>query len=178
MRHVVNIIMWSSRYTEPPRGWPRVLAVGVDVTHAALLGLEGLTATPIGYATWTQIVETESRKQARDPGVLLRQRHDRVRNRMERKFPLFAEEMIQRHRRDNPEYYDIDAIRDVQEMRQRIYDGYTDLDAAVEHWRSQMAGNDGWRDWDWADIRRRWVKHMKRQALMIEQQKEKRKHRR
>ena len=103
-------IAWANPYTEPPDGAPRVLwAVTVPRrAEAASFWAEGDTMTGHrpgdGYAHHWSPVSTKPRRTVSQAGkASIRQK--RLRRKIERKAPLFAEQLIARELESDPEYY-------------------------------------------------------------------------
>lgn len=121
-------ITWGNPYTEPPAGRVRVVAERFyPVGHANLRQcppeLKALTTPGDGYKLVWAAVSQPVVKQPKDRLALTRQK--RLRRRMEKKYPLLAEWMIEQDMAKRPSYYAgetdeaIELARDMAEDRER-----------------------------------------------------------
>jgi hypothetical protein len=122
-------VNWNNPYTNPPEGQPRVLAERFyPMGHACLRNsppeLDAMRRP--GYAIYWAAVNSLPRQLSQDKLAVTRQK--RLRRRMEQKYPLFADWMIEQELLKKPSFYA--GITD-----KRIQD---DQDAAVELQRQRL----------------------------------------
>lgn len=115
-------IKWGNPYTEPPAGRPRVLAewffpVGHQHLRQCPPDLQALCSPGDGYKVCWSAVEALPRKQPKNKLALTRQ--NRLRRRMEKKYPLFAEMMIEQEMEKRPSFYAGETDQAIEDARDR-----------------------------------------------------------
>jgi len=117
-------IEWHTPYSEPPEGLPRIKAEvfeSLEKRNARMaeggssvpLALEALHTIGDGYCVTIQSVVTPSRQLP--PATLAGIRKKRTRRRIEKKYPMFAEQFIEESMVNNPSYFAGQTRADLQE---------------------------------------------------------------
>jgi len=99
-------IRWGNPYTEPPDGMPRCMAEENTDVNVCPPGIQELKET-LGYGSGWFICFSWTRKEGTKWSLEAKQRvrRSRLQRRIERKYPMFAEEFIQEAYKRKPEYY-------------------------------------------------------------------------
>lgn len=102
------MVRWGNPYTNPPEGKARVLAerfypAGHPNQRVCPDELMQMCLPGSGYTTVWQAVEKQVKRLPKDRLALVRQK--RLRRRMEKKYPLLAEWMIEQELAKRPEFY-------------------------------------------------------------------------
>ncbi|MBE2198104.1 MAG: hypothetical protein IAE79_05800 [Anaerolinea sp.] len=124
-------VTWANPHTSPPEGKPRILAerfypIGHPNLRACPQELEVMRSPGSGYVVVWAPISAPPKKLPQDKLAIVR--HKRLRRRMEKKYPLVAEWMIEQEIRKKPTFYagitdeKIENARDMGEalIRQRI----------------------------------------------------------
>ena len=115
MRAYTWSIRWSNPYTKPPDGQPEVL---LSVTRAAASGAD----TPreiseayrigTGYAIFCCLAEPPVPKRRLSPAAKQKLRRARLRRRLDKRAPLYADELYAEELRAHPDYYGTDEAHE------------------------------------------------------------------
>jgi hypothetical protein len=117
-------VEWYTQYSEPPAGMPRVKAETFEtIEHRDARMAEGGQSVPpeiealhtIGdhYAVTIQAVWTPSKQLP--AATLAGIRKKRIQRRIEKKYPMFAEQFVEKAVSDNPSYFAGQTRADLQE---------------------------------------------------------------
>jgi hypothetical protein len=118
-------IEWNNHYTEPPNGWPRLLAeiYFPKEDYNILQGKipEQIASIPhplgSGYSIHIQAINTPLKPRSKETLVMTRKKI--LKERMTRKYPLFAESFIAQAIAHNPKYY-IEGLGACQAKREAL----------------------------------------------------------
>lgn len=115
-------IQWHNPHTDPPEGKPRVLAEwffpnGHQHLRQCPPELQAMTTPGDGYRLCWSAVEALPKKQPKDKLALTRQK--RLRRRMEKKYPLFAEMMVEAEMEKRPSFYAGETDQAIEDARDR-----------------------------------------------------------
>lgn len=116
---MVYALQWANPYTEPTDGRPRVLAEVSTTTRVCPAALQALWRPGSGYVITIRHIPKPVRERAPEAKAADRQR--RLRRRMEKRYPLFAEEFTAQKIAAVPTYY-LDGQSDGDAERRRVLD--------------------------------------------------------
>jgi hypothetical protein len=116
-------VEWHTEYSEPPEGLPRIKAEvfeSLEKRNARMAeggpsvpsALEALHTIGDGYCVTIQAVVTPSRQLP--PATLAGIRKKRTQRRIEKKYPMFAEQFIEEAVVNNPSYFSGQTRKDLQ----------------------------------------------------------------
>lgn len=101
-------IQWGNPHTDPPAGQPRIMVerfYPVGHAHARVCppDMEAMRPIGSGYSVYWSPVTNPPRQLPQDTLAIVRQK--RLRRRMEKKYPLFAQYMIEEEMKKKPAFY-------------------------------------------------------------------------
>ncbi len=111
---------WSNPYTEPPEGKQRVM-VEVFCRYSDFNSrelppeIEAVFQFGDGYGATITFINEPPKQMSQEALTSIRQK--RIRRRIEKKYPLFAEEMIAEEIALNPDYFNGITRADLQELK-------------------------------------------------------------
>ena len=130
---------WGNPYREPPEGQPRVLRETfypyATFPHHAPPEIMEVWKPGSGYRVTYTFINEPPKQQSQ--AALATTRQKRLRRRMEKKYPLLAEQFITEETAKNPDYYNGITRADLQEAHDRVIDGER---ARIEEIRRNLAG--------------------------------------
>jgi len=124
-------VEWHSPYTQPPDGQPRVMVEMFESIEQRKARMDnGEMSTPEvinalhrigdGYCIVSQAVCMPIKQMNKDSLAIIRQK--RIKRRIQKKYPLFAEEFIQQEIAKKPDYYLGETCQDLEEGYKQAID--------------------------------------------------------
>lgn len=112
-------IEWGNPYKDPPEGKPHVLAEKYVLTDKGCPEIpeefNGLASLGSGYNFTIRHIEEPPKQLSKE--TLSKIRKNRLQKRIEKKYPLFADQIIESEMNSNPEYFEGITRSDLQEKK-------------------------------------------------------------
>lgn len=119
MRRICHVTFsWYNPYTSPPQPWPRVVAEWVGERYVPG-PLDDVIPPGCGWSMYISHITLCTIKQL-PPSKLAAVREKRLRRRIEKKYPLFAEEIIREETEKKRDYYAGKTDPAIQAARDRV----------------------------------------------------------
>lgn len=103
---VRHSLQWSLRHTEPPAGWPRILAEEILPRSMPSRVVSALWYPGCGYSChWSPLLVDEAEPRKLSTETKQRIRRKSLARRIEKTAPLFAGDLLRTELERKPDYY-------------------------------------------------------------------------